>query len=255
MADLHSPTRASRAARALLLAFGAALVMALPAQTATAQPSLPPLEDCATDPLSCELPEVDTCVENPASCLPDTPLPEVDECVAHPASCNLTDPVPSVDRCLEQPDDCVPQPPKVDRCVEDRTRCVTEPDREDPEDSRAEEDDTGSAVPGGRDDTPHGPRAATTGGSGDVEAADAGDVAPSSSSETPLTTVAAAPASSDIVSSIGQGVVDAARRFAFPLALAGFVAIFLLVQRRIDGRDPKLTAAPIDSRDDVVPFR
>jgi hypothetical protein len=246
MADLVTQTRRSRAARALLLALGAAFVIALPAQAAVAaQLPLPPHEGCVTDPLSCvedivtvpPLPEVDRCVQNPASCLP-APLPEVDECIAHPASCELPAPVPSVDRCADNP-----------------ARCLTKPERDDQKDAREDQkDEKGFAVPGGRDDTPHGPREDVTrssGGTGPVEDEDL-----ASPSEAPATAVAAAPvASTDVVGSIGQGVTDAARRFAFPLALAGFAAIFLLVQGRIDRRDPKLAAAPLDSRDDVVLFR
>jgi hypothetical protein len=175
--------------------------------------------------------------------------------VATPASCEIPTPVPSVDRCLEHPAECVHQTPKVDRCAQDPSGCLPQPDRDDPTEAREEDDETGSAVPSDRDDSPRGSREARTGGSDDVEAADAGDSAAASSSDAPAIAVAATPAGTDIVGSIGRGVADAARRFAFPLALAGFVAIFLLVQSRIDGRDPKLSAAPIDSRDDVVPFR
>jgi hypothetical protein len=54
---------------------------------------------------------------------------------------------------------------------------------------------------------------------------------------------------------VADGLSDAARRFAFPLSVAVVVAAFLLVQGRIDRKDPKLATAPIDSRDDLVSFR
>jgi hypothetical protein len=68
--------------------------------------------------------------------------------------------------------------------------------------------------------------------------------------------VASAPAVADgVLDRIAEGVTDAARRFAFPMTVAGLAALFLLVQGRLDRRDPKLATAPIDSRDDVVSFR
>jgi hypothetical protein len=54
---------------------------------------------------------------------------------------------------------------------------------------------------------------------------------------------------------VQRGLTDAARRFAFPIGVSALAGIFLLVQGRLDRRDPKLTAAPIDSRDDVATFR
>jgi hypothetical protein len=54
---------------------------------------------------------------------------------------------------------------------------------------------------------------------------------------------------------IWRGLIDAGERFAFPLILAAGAMAFLLVQGRIDRREPKLTAAPVDSRDDLVLFR
>jgi hypothetical protein len=44
--------------------------------------------------------------------------------------------------------------------------------------------------------------------------------------------------------SVAQAVVDASRQFRFPLLLAALVLLFLGIQNRIDGRDPKLAAGP-----------
>jgi hypothetical protein len=43
--------------------------------------------------------------------------------------------------------------------------------------------------------------------------------------------------------------------FGFPLGLSAAVVVFLLVQGRIDARDPKLRAAPRSPRDTVVAFQ
>jgi hypothetical protein len=49
--------------------------------------------------------------------------------------------------------------------------------------------------------------------------------------------------------------IEAARLIAFPLALALAVAAFLLVQDRLDRRDPKLRLAPVESLSGTVTFR
>lgn len=46
--------------------------------------------------------------------------------------------------------------------------------------------------------------------------------------------------------------LDAARRFSLPLSLVALVVAFLVVQSRVDRRDPKLAAAPIT--DDLLGF-
>lgn len=48
--------------------------------------------------------------------------------------------------------------------------------------------------------------------------------------------------------------VPAARQFGFPLVLGAFVLAFLVVQGRLDARDPKLAAAPVTVDDDLLPF-
>jgi hypothetical protein len=45
-----------------------------------------------------------------------------------------------------------------------------------------------------------------------------------------------------------------ATAFGFPLALMLAVLAFLVVQSRLDGRDPKLRSAPLTSADTIVPF-
>lgn len=44
----------------------------------------------------------------------------------------------------------------------------------------------------------------------------------------------------------GRAALDAAKKFAFPLLMTLAVGAFLLVQSRVDRRDPKLALAPID---------
>ena len=49
-------------------------------------------------------------------------------------------------------------------------------------------------------------------------------------------------------------VVAVAATFGFPLALMLAVILFLAVQSRLDGRDPKLRAAPLTTAETYVPF-
>src|SRR5439155_21474237 len=44
---------------------------------------------------------------------------------------------------------------------------------------------------------------------------------------------------------IGRAGIEAAKDLGFPLLLAAMVAAFLLIQNRLDRRDPKLALAPI----------
>ena len=46
--------------------------------------------------------------------------------------------------------------------------------------------------------------------------------------------------------SFGRAALDAVKKFAFPLLMTLAVGAFLLVQSRIDKRDPKLAFAPVD---------
>jgi hypothetical protein len=54
--------------------------------------------------------------------------------------------------------------------------------------------------------------------------------------------------------SVKDVAVGAGKRVAFPslLALLGF--LFILVQNRLDRRDPKLAMAPLNKDDDLLPF-
>jgi hypothetical protein len=45
-----------------------------------------------------------------------------------------------------------------------------------------------------------------------------------------------------------------AQTFGFPLALMVAVLLFLLIQSRMDERDPKLRRAPLTSAETTVPF-
>lgn len=58
---------------------------------------------------------------------------------------------------------------------------------------------------------------------------------------------------------IGQTVqpaaaVAVATTFGFPLILMVAVLLFLIVQSRLDGRDPKLRSAPLTRSDTYLPF-
>lgn len=46
--------------------------------------------------------------------------------------------------------------------------------------------------------------------------------------------------------SLGRAAVEAVKKFAFPLLMTLAVGAFLLIQSRIDKRDPKLALAPVD---------
>jgi hypothetical protein len=51
--------------------------------------------------------------------------------------------------------------------------------------------------------------------------------------------------SPSLIDRIGRGAVGTAKQLGFPLALALIVVAFLLIQDRVDRRDPKLALAPI----------
>ena len=66
-----------------------------------------------------------------------------------------------------------------------------------------------------------------------------------------------------LVSSVAEGVrttvkpaavAAVATTFTFPLLLMLAVFLFLLVQHRVDGRDPKLRQAPLTGADTIVTF-
>ena len=49
-------------------------------------------------------------------------------------------------------------------------------------------------------------------------------------------------------------VVAVASTFGFPIGLMVAVLLFLLIQDRLDGRDPKLRAAPLTADDSMLTF-
>jgi len=49
-------------------------------------------------------------------------------------------------------------------------------------------------------------------------------------------------------------VAAVAATFGFPLALMLAVLLFLIIQSRIDHRDPKLRSAPLTAADTVLPY-
>lgn len=51
-----------------------------------------------------------------------------------------------------------------------------------------------------------------------------------------------------------QAALDAAKAFTFPAILIGLIVGFILVQNRIDHRDPKLAYAPVSSDQDFLSF-
>jgi hypothetical protein len=59
-----------------------------------------------------------------------------------------------------------------------------------------------------------------------------------------------------VTTSVKPAVVAAvATTFSFPLALAVLVILFLLVQARMDSRDPKLRHAPRTTWESYIPFK
>jgi hypothetical protein len=67
--------------------------------------------------------------------------------------------------------------------------------------------------------------------------------------------VASPEGSSDsLVTQIGRIAAEAAQQAAFPLLLILMVLAFLMVQNRIDSRDPKLALAPMDTEHDSLSF-
>jgi hypothetical protein len=52
----------------------------------------------------------------------------------------------------------------------------------------------------------------------------------------------------------GGNAVRAARTLGFPMGIAALVVLFLVVQARVDSRDPRLVAAPVDDGDGALGF-
>jgi hypothetical protein len=53
---------------------------------------------------------------------------------------------------------------------------------------------------------------------------------------------------------LAEAALEAAKAFAFPAILIGLMVGFVLVQNRIDHRDPKLALAPVSSEHDYLSF-
>jgi hypothetical protein len=51
-----------------------------------------------------------------------------------------------------------------------------------------------------------------------------------------------------------RAAIDTGQAFALPLVLTLLVALFLVVQSRLDERDPKLAWSPLDSQDELAEF-
>jgi len=64
----------------------------------------------------------------------------------------------------------------------------------------------------------------------------------------------AVPAEESLVTQIGRIATEALQQAAFPLALIVLVIAFLMVQNRLDRKDPKLALAPVDSEHDLLSF-
>ena len=213
-----APSRRTRGTLALLAGF--AISIAAPAMPASAQVCLPELGCVPTLP-------VDECTADPASCLPSEP---VDECVADPEAC-VTDVVEEE----EEPEESAPAP------------------------------QAGGSSSGGEDSNESGPSAGA-GQQADRRDRAGRDPAPVRPAETQVreggrradTLAQPRPVAVDppgTLARVVDAVAESGRRLAFPMALGVAVAMFLLVQGRIDRRDPKLALAPVDSRHDVLSFK
>lgn len=239
-----------------LIVLSGLILAALPQHSASAQ--VPPVDQCVQNPQSClpdapDAPDPDPCIQNPQSCLPEPP--PVDQCAQDPQSCLPA--APPVDQCAQNPQSCLPgETPRVDQCVSDPGSCLSGgPDEEQPDGTGEDDDGPGSAVPGRKKGTPSGPGGSASqreGPAGFVTLDPVAEVAPDDQS--PVASALGGPDGSAL-EQLGRGLADAARRFAFPLGIAALVAAFLVVQGRFDRREPKLAAAPVDSRDDLVIYR
>ena len=248
-----------------MLALAALALMALPMHVGAASAQIVP-DGCVEDPSSClpPAPEIDPCVEDPASCLPPPPPlpspPAVDQCLKDPASCLPS--TPSVDKCVADTQSCLPDTGDVDRCLDDPKSCLPQEVRDEldhvlGDDGSPKNDEESFATPVKGGKPPRGSSGDTSGTSRQGADTPAGSI-PTGVTGTVLAerpAVALVPGSEGLLDRVAEGLADAARRFAFPLAVAALVAAFLIVQGRIDRGDPKLAAAPVDGRDDVVQFR
>lgn len=88
----------------------------------------------------------------------------------------------------------------------------------------------------------------------DALRSDAKTITPVISRSTDTTTVASAPVNQSLVEQIGKIAAEAVKQAAFPIALILLVVGFLMIQNRMDSRDPKLALAPVDSQHDSLSF-
>ncbi|MDQ3957302.1 MAG: hypothetical protein M3273_03155 [Actinomycetota bacterium] len=63
-----------------------------------------------------------------------------------------------------------------------------------------------------------------------------------------------APAAASALERIARSATEVAERIAFPLFLAVAVGLFVVVQNRVDRRDPKLALAALDADEDLLRF-
>ena len=69
-----------------------------------------------------------------------------------------------------------------------------------------------------------------------------------------LQTATSVTPSDSVITQIGRVAAEAIEKAAFPIALMLLVGAFLMVQNRIDRKDPKLALAPVDSERDLLIF-
>lgn len=88
----------------------------------------------------------------------------------------------------------------------------------------------------------------------DALRADSKNIESSFSADTSGITAPASTSEDSLVQQIGRIAAEAVKNAAFPLALILLVGGFLVVQNRIDRRDPKLALAPVDPEHDLLSF-
>lgn len=89
----------------------------------------------------------------------------------------------------------------------------------------------------------------------DALEADNGSVTVTASADRATYATTSAPtAGESVINQLGKIATEAVRQAAFPLALILMVIGFLMVQNRLDRKDPKLALAPVDSEQDLLSF-
>lgn len=170
------------------------------------------------------------CLTDPKSCLPTPPPPSPDACLQDPVGCATSGggvPVPGTRERPAQPQPAEPKPESTTHST-DEAASPSEPRRDEPRADRRSRP-----------------------ASEETEAAPAPAAAPGSSAAVAEREARVTRALAD---RLGDAIVESAEGFAFPLGLLAAVAIYLLVQGRIDRKDPKLSVEPVDSSQDVLRF-